>query len=790
MGKKKGSKGKGASRALDSAAPPAAFNKKASRVRAIETFEDAMGGDEDQFHTNRDTINFEDGGNNDNGMDVSDDDEIFGLNLPESDSSAGEEEAAEDDDDLGSEDEEEEDALTSYPTPLPEAARGRFAKVANPSQDVISDGSDAEDAASASDSEEETWAANSYHATRKAPGEPDSEDDEALGMEAEEARRLQKKAKGLMAGDDFGFGDEGEGDEGVEEVREKARKSGKLEDGVDGGAEGKKEVAGEAMSEEEAIAFLLKKNPETLALLDDFTETAERIKVVEKNLEVVRNGGKDGKDHPALAIMELEHQAITTYLPTLAFYFSLLLTASPSPDLVTKVLDRLSTLRSALATMEELDLTSGQLEDSEDDDESDSDEDDEEEGESMLASDMWDLGAQAGSSDEEEDLEEMLEGESEEDSEEESGEEGGESMLGGLDDDELEAIMDEMDEDATADELMVRVDAYRREKFGLPPADGGSVSDDEEEENASTSAGSKRRRIDPSASSSKTPRSKKSKLSTPSIIPTLAPLSTKSSSSSRPKKSTTPTSGSDYLDPTSLSLTDLSDKASKRHTLRFHVSQIHQKQVKRESGGKNRVGGDEDLPRRSKERSRREVLKRQEHGGAAGEALDGEEWGEGDLKTARGVKGDDGDGEYYDLVKSEKEGGKREKQAKYDDARMAEKYVVHSIIFSAILQSITNLAHLTHRQALDAEGDASAAGPRGVTRKILANKGLQPKRAKINRNSRVKKRVQYDKAVKKVATMKSVYKGGQATLGHGEYMGEKSGIGKGVVKSVRLGGKK
>lgn len=76
-----------------------------------------------------------------------------------------------------------------------------------------------------------------------------------------------------------------------------------------------------------------------------------------------------------------------------------------------------------------------------------------------------------------------------------------------------------------------------------------------------------------------------------------------------------------------------------------------------------------------------------------------------------------------------------------------------------------------------------------MTRKILANKGLQPKRAKINRNSRVKKRVQYDKAVKKVATMKSVYKGGQATLGHGEYQGEKSGIGSNVVKSVRLGGK-
>lgn len=87
-------------------------------------------------------------------------------------------------------------------------------------------------------------------------------------------------------------------------------------------------------------------------------------------------------------------------------------------------------------------------------------------------------------------------------------------------------------------------------------------------------------------------------------------------------------------------------------------------------------------------------------------------------------------------------------------------------------------------------GDESAAGPRGATSKMLKNKGLIPKRAKINRNSRVKKREQYEKAKKKVASMKSIYKGGQATLGHQEYSGEKSGIGSAkVVKSVRLGGK-
>lgn len=343
MGKKSKSKGGPSKNRAQDAAPAQAFNKKASRVKRIETAEDAMGGDEDAcalpfgcfcerrkadaeaaVHSNRDSVLFEDNGTgSDNGrplgalpryysftdsvtigMDVSDDDEIFGLNLPESESES--EPAADDDEEL---DDDEEDE-PSYPTPLPEAARGRFAKAANPAQDVISDGSDAgsdaaSDAGGASDSEEETWAANSYHATRRAPGEPDSEDDEALGMEADEARRLQKRAKGAMAGADFGLAQDGEDDDaGLEEVRETQRKRGRLEDD--------QAVAAESieMGDEEAIAFLLRKNPETLALLDDFTATAERMTGVERNLVEVRAAGKDGKDHPALAIMELEHRAL------------------------------------------------------------------------------------------------------------------------------------------------------------------------------------------------------------------------------------------------------------------------------------------------------------------------------------------------------------------------------------------------------------------------------------------------------------------------------------------------
>lgn len=227
--------------------------------------------------------------------DLSDEDEIYGLNLPLDDSDdAGEEDVEEDEEEY---EEEEDDALPTLPEA--EAPRGRFAKTTDPLQDMISDdeASEQEKAANSSD-EEETWAPASYHASRRAPGEPDSSDDEALDLEANEARRLQKRARGAMGSEDYGFGDE----EAVEEVRETARGKGKLE-------EEEKGVEEKGMGEEEGIAWLVKRSPETLALLDDFRETAERMEGVERNLEIVRGGDEDGKEHPALAIMELEHRA-------------------------------------------------------------------------------------------------------------------------------------------------------------------------------------------------------------------------------------------------------------------------------------------------------------------------------------------------------------------------------------------------------------------------------------------------------------------------------------------------
>ncbi|ORY73586.1 hypothetical protein BCR35DRAFT_307014 [Leucosporidium creatinivorum] len=779
MGKSKKSKSGQPSRfRVQQAAPAQAFDPKKSRARALQTADDAFGGDEDEFHKNRDSILFEDDGAGDRDVnDLSSDDEIYGLNLPSAGSDDEESQAGEDDEEADEEEYPSEDEDETYSTLPADEPRGRFAKVSNPSQDVLSDASDAEEeeeeeAANSSD-EEETWAAGSYHASRRAPGEADSSDDEALDLEAEEARRLQKKAKGVLAGEDYGFGEEDEeGEEMVEEVRKKARGKGRLEDEVLGG-EGEKGEA-KQWTEEEAIAHLLKKSPETLALLDDFTATAERIKGVEKNLEIVRLGDEDGKEHPALAIMELEHQALATYLPTLAFYFSLLLSPSPSSDLLSKVLARLSSLRQALATMEELDLTSAQYEESEGS--SDEAEDDEE---GMLASEMWDAGGAEGSNEESQELDEedmrMLmemehresDDEEEFDSEDEDEEGGEDSMLAGMTDEELEELMASMPADADADMFIKAVEQAQRQKAGLPVDDDEEDGDDDLPPSAFDDEMDDYEMNDIGANSKKNQKKKAKKASKKEIIIPDLP-----SSSSR-KIASLPTSSSnvndDYLDPTALSLTDSSDKASARHSLRFHVSQVKQKAAKREAGHGRRIGGDDDLPRRSKENARREVLKRQEHGALGdgkGEALDGGDWNEEDKRVARGVKGISGAEEeisaedYYEAVKAGREEGRAAKKAKYDEERLEDRAYNHDLSTSL------------------------PDGPRGASRQIMANKGLQPKRAKVNRNPRVKKRMAYDKAVKKVATMKSVYKGGDRS----GYEGEKSGIGKRVVKSVRLGG--
>ncbi len=384
---------------------------------------------------------------------------------------------------------------------------------------------------------------------------------------------------------------------------------------------------------------------------------------------------------------------------------------------------RLSALRKSLATMEELDLTSAPIDDYENDsgdecgsscDEDhehvhgDEDEDESEEEEEMLASEMWDLnGAAELSEDEDAEMLARMDGEdSEEDDEDDDELEDDEEMMDedGYDSeaeaemeenlmqmthDELELLKEDMAGDEDAEMLIATVNRVQRRKAGLPSDD--DESDDE---------------LAPAPVSTK--KAGKRQLA-PAVIPTLAPLA----SSSKLAKARRPAASAvndDFVDPQTLSRTDASDKANKKHSLRFHVSQVNQRQHKRENANAARIGGDDDLPRRSKERSRREVLKRQEHGGQAGEALDGADWDETDRAMAAAVKGKaaevngdgDDDGDYYDLVKMSKGEERAAKKAKYDDERMAERDEIMAL----------------------ASGEAGV-GPRAASKMIIKNKGKQ-----------------------------------------------------------------
>ena len=65
---------------------------------------------------------------------------------------------------------------------------------------------------------------------------------------------------------------------------------------------------------------------------------------------------------------------------------------------------------------------------------------------------------------------------------------------------------------------------------------------------------------------------------------------------------------------------------------------------------------------------------------------------------------------------------------------------------------------LSHR--VESDDDDSAQGPLSLTRAILKNRGLTPRRPKSVHNPRVKKRQKFAKAKKVIASQKPVFKPG------------------------------
>ncbi|QLG73414.1 hypothetical protein HG535_0E04980 [Zygotorulaspora mrakii] len=204
---------------------------------------------------------------------------------------------------------------------------------------------------------------------------------------------------------------------------------------------------------------------------------------------------------------------------------------------------------------------------------------------------------------------------------------------------------------------------------------------------------------------------------------------------------------------------DAQEKKARRKTLRFYTSKIDQQQNKKI----DRLKGDDDIPYKERlfERQQRlieEARKRGLHSGN-GEDLDTKDFGSDDEATSKLIKSD-GEKDYFNLIQERRE-------HKKDSRREAHKAAVKAA-------KEGKLAELAEGLGED--------GKRAINYQILKNKGLTPKRKKDNRNSRVKKRKKFEKAQKKLKSVRAVYSGGQ----DGAYEGEKTGIKKNLVKSVKF----
>ncbi|KAI9699093.1 MAG: hypothetical protein M1836_003282 [Candelina mexicana] len=228
---------------------------------------------------------------------------------------------------------------------------------------------------------------------------------------------------------------------------------------------------------------------------------------------------------------------------------------------------------------------------------------------------------------------------------------------------------------------------------------------------------------------------------------------------------------SDFGEETHLTPHEAAEKARRKKSLRFYTSQIAQKSSKRGAAGRD-AGGDTDLPYRERLKDRQARLNKEaekrgkkDRDVIGGENGIGEESDEEDRRQAKELRNEVEGGsedDYYDMVAA------RTNKRKADKRELA--------------AAQAEAAKLGGRVQIT-EGEVGPDGKRAIGYVIEKNKGLAPKRKKDVRNPRVKKRKKYEDKKKKLGSVRQVYKGGE---GRGGYGGEKTGIKKGLVKSIKL----
>lgn len=239
-------------------------------------------------------------------------------------------------------------------------------------------------------------------------------------------------------------------------------------------------------------------------------------------------------------------------------------------------------------------------------------------------------------------------------------------------------------------------------------------------------------------------------------------------------------SGSDFGDQTSLTALEAAEKARRKKSLQFYTSQLAQKSKKRDEAGRGATG-DADLPYKETRREQQQRLAEQaerRNDRQKQKPQNNNTTAEGDLSSDEGQElsnkqrqdaeqASDSEEDYYDLVAQRtatKKAAKSEAAARTKAAALA----------------------MTTPITASGEVEGETDGKRGLTYAIAANKGLQThRRKKEARNPRVKKRKRFEDKTKKLQSVRgALYKGERE--GRGGYGGEKTGINRGLVKSVKL----
>ena len=684
-----------------------------------------------------------------------------------------------DDDEQEYGEEEEEEELYNLPEPK---SKGRK-KMAKPTVDVSEDSDDYDDDDGHVDEDDEEggkaaphvddlgWGSNKYayyNANNLDNIDSDSEIDEeqARELELKEVKRLQRKSRSDMDDADFGLGDdEVEGGLG-KALKDAGREQRRRE--LDGDDEQSAPASAAVSTEQEPLpqdeqgrqallAKLQRTSPETIALAGEYADMLEELTKVNAGLKKI---AVEKPGHPIIEVLHLHRQTLITYLTTITFYFHLRASpeyaADPAKLSSHPVLARLTKLKQALSVMEDL----------------------------GLSFDGDDIDRLAGSDEEIDDEDGMGDLRMFQDAS------GDEDDLGSLEDDELAALLADEKENAVPAKSSKKNTAGGKANGVLQPVPEPGASEKKKKKSSKPAA---TQDADESGSQ-KRARGKKQKKAEPAPLAAgLADLDDEPMPEFKlksSKKGKAPASNpfamdqytgdleaSAFGEPTQLDTTDSAEKQAKKRSLQFHASAVETKNNQRKAA-RDRLTGDADIPYRDRERSRMAVEQAKANkrrallGQEQDTSLDEQGWGESDTRDWRDVMGVDGDmdadgsgagdedGDYYDLIASGKRKAKKAKKDEYEAMRDEERFVPEDLL---------------------EEGQH-----RGINRAIEKNKGLAPHRPKTARNPRVKKRLKYEQAKKRLSSRQAVFKGGQASL-QGGYGGESSGISTNLVRSRKLG---